>query len=183
MRKIKHILFLALVVGALLLTNSGCASLPTANAQELTDVGNLRREVQLLNLLNGLELRASQMRFIIEKAQEAEEIRDELMNRADENIEETVAVLSELRATLMRGENITDSSRERWFSIHSENQELREKYQAEMTRIAREVKVILEGDIKSTPWSTSSPVSSRPRVEHASDRRRTPPPLKRFWRA
>ena len=145
MRKIEHILFLALVVGALLLTNSGCASLPTANAEELTDVGNLQREVQLLNLLNGLELRASQMRFIIEKAQEAEEIRDELMNRADENIEETVAVLSELRATLMRGENTADSSRERWFSIHSENQELREKYQAEMTRIAREVKVILEG--------------------------------------
>jgi len=145
MRKIEHVLFLALVVGALLLTNSGCASLPTANAEELTDVENLQKEVQLLNLLNGLELRASQMRFIIEKAQEAEEIRDELMNRADENIEETVAVLSELRATLMRGENTADSSRERWFSIHSENQELREKYQAEMTRIAREVKVILEG--------------------------------------
>ncbi len=117
---------------------------PDSKRTGVPDVGNLRREVQLLNLLNGLELRASQMRFIIEKAQEAEEIRDELMNRADENIEETVAVLSELRATLMRGENITDSSRERWFSIHSENQELREKYQTEMTRIAREVKVILE---------------------------------------
>ena len=144
MRKIEHILFLALVVGALLLTNSGCASLPTANAEGLADVGNLRREVQLLNLLNGPELRASQMRFIIEKAQEAEEIRDELMNRADGNVEETVAVLSELKATLIRGENIPDSSRERWFSIHSKNLELREEYETEMTRIAREVKVILE---------------------------------------
>jgi len=105
MRKIEHVLFLALVVGALLLTNGGCASLPTANAEELTDVENLQREVQLLNLLNDLELRASQMRFILEKAQEAEAIRDELMNEADENIEE---------------------------------------YQAKMTRIAREVKVILE---------------------------------------
>ncbi len=144
MKKIEHILFLAFVIIALLLATSGCASPLIAKAEGLTDVGDLQREVQLLNLLNGLELRASQMRFILEKAQEAEEIRDELMTRADENIEETAAVLTELRATLMKGESITDSSRERWFSIHSENQELREECQVEMTRIAREVKVILE---------------------------------------
>jgi len=100
MRKIEHILFLAIVMIALLLANSGCASLPIVKAEGLADVGELQREVQLLNLLNGLELRASQMRFILEKAQEAEEIRDELMDR--------------------------------------------EEYQAEMTRVAREVKVILE---------------------------------------
>jgi len=105
MKKIEHILFLAFVIAALLLANSGCASPLIAKAEGLADVGDLQREAQLLNLLDGLELRASQMRFILEKAQEAEEIRDELMNGADENIEE---------------------------------------YQAEMTKIVREVKVILE---------------------------------------
>lgn len=105
MKKIEHILFLAFVIIALLLANSGCASPLIAKAEGLADVGDLQREAQLLNLLDGLELRASQMRFILEKAQEAEEIRDELMNGADENIEE---------------------------------------YQAEMTKIVREVKVILE---------------------------------------
>jgi len=100
MKKIEHILFLAFVTIALLLANSGCASPLIARAEGLGDEGNLQRAAQLLNLLNGLELRASQMRFIIEKAQEAEAIRDELMNR--------------------------------------------EEYQAEITRIAREVKVILE---------------------------------------
>jgi hypothetical protein len=144
MRKIEHILFLAFVIIASLLANSGCASPIIAKAEGLADVRDLQREVQLLNLINGLELRASQMRFIIEKAREAEEIRDELLSRADENTEETVAVLTELKTTLMRGENITDSSRERWFSIRSENQGLREEYQAEVTRIAREVKVVLE---------------------------------------
>ena len=145
MRKIKHTLCLALLMGALLLASSGCASLPTANAEELTNVGELQREVQLLNLLNGLELSADQMRFLLEKAQEAEEIREELQDKADENVEETVAVLSELRATLMRGENIADPSRERWYSIHGKNLELREEYEEEMTRIAREVQGILEG--------------------------------------
>ena len=146
MRKIEHVLFLALVFVALLLTNSGCASLPIiAQAEALANVGELQREVQLLNLLNGLELRASQMRFILEKAQEAEKTREEFKVKAEKNVEETVAVLTELRATLMQGENVADSSRERWFSIHSENQQLREEYEAEMTRIAREVRVVLEG--------------------------------------
>jgi len=145
MRKIEHILFLALVVGALLLASSGCASLPVAKADELTDVGNLQREVQLLNLLNGLELSADQMRFLLEKAQEAEEVREEFKGKADGNVEETVAVLSELRATLMKGENISDSLRQRWYSIHGKNLGLREEYEGEMTRIAQEVQRILEG--------------------------------------
>ena len=145
MRKIEHTLFLALVVGALLLMNSGCASLPIAKAEGLADVGNLQREVQLLNLLNGLELSADQMRFFLGKAQEAEEMKKELQAEADENIEETAAVLSELKATLMRGENILDSLREHWYSAHSQNLELREEYEEEMTRIAREVQDVLEG--------------------------------------
>jgi len=143
MRRIEHVLFLALVVGALLLANSGCASPPVAKAEELADVGTLRREVQLLNLLNGLELSADQMRFLLEKAKEAEDLREKF--KADANIEETAAVLGELKATLMKGENIPDTLRERWFSIHGKNRELRGEYEAEMTRIAREVEGILEG--------------------------------------
>jgi len=125
MKKIEHILFLALVMGALLLANSGCASLPMAKADELTDVGELQREVQLLNLLNGLELSADQMRFLLEKAQEAQKIREEFKGKADGNVAETTEVLSELRTILMKGENIPDSLREQWYSTHSKNLELR----------------------------------------------------------
>jgi len=105
MRKIEYTLFLALVIPALLLANSGCTPSLIAKAQGVADVGDAQRKVELLNLVNDLELRASQMRFILEKAQEAEKMRDVLMNGARENIEE---------------------------------------YQTEITRIAREVKVILE---------------------------------------
>jgi hypothetical protein len=145
MRKIEHILFLGLVVGVLLLANSRCTSLPIAKAEGVADVGTLQREVQLLNLLNGLELSVDQMRFILEKAQEAEKTREEFKSKADGNIEETVAVLSELRATLMRGKNIPDALREQWYSAHSKNLALREEYEGEMTRIAGEVQDILEG--------------------------------------
>jgi hypothetical protein len=145
MRKIEHILFLVLVVGALLLTNSRCTSLPVAEAEGLADAETLQREVQLLNLINGLELSADQMRFLLEKAQEAEKTREEFKVKAEKNVEETATVLTELRATLMRGESIADSLREQWFSARSKNLELREEYEEEMTRIAQEVQGILEG--------------------------------------
>jgi outer membrane murein-binding lipoprotein Lpp len=145
MRKIEQILFLAILMGALLLASSGCASVPLAKAEELANVEKLRREVQLLNLLNGLELSTDQMHFLLEKAKEAQEIREEFKGKADGNVEETVAVLSELRATLMKGENISDALREQWYSAHSKNLELRKEYEEEMARIAQEVQGILEG--------------------------------------
>jgi hypothetical protein len=145
MRKIEHILFLVLVVGALLLANSRCTSLPIAEAEGLADAETLRREVQLLNLINGLELSTDQMRFLLEKAQEAQKIREEFKGKADGNVAETTEVLSELRTILMKGENIPDSLREQWHSAHSKNLGLREEYEAEMTRIAQEVQSMLEG--------------------------------------
>ena len=117
MKKFERTLLLPLVIMALLLTNSGCASPLITRAEGLTDMGDPPAEAKLLSLLRGLELRASQMRFIIEKAQQAEQIRDELVSG--------------------------------------------DEYQAEMTRIAREVKVILEQDqiytlVHSGPWVTPS---------------------------
>ena len=105
MRKIKHGLCLALFMGALLLASNGCGAAPLAKAEEAADIGKLRREVQLLNLLNGFELSADQTRVLLEKAQEVQEIREEFIDKADGNIEETIEVLSELKAILMRGEN------------------------------------------------------------------------------
>lgn len=144
MRKIKCSLCLALLMGALLLASSGCEVVPLVKADGIADVGELQREVQLLNLLNGVELSADQMRFLLEKAQEAQEIREEFKDKADGNIEETIEVLSELKAILMRGENIPDPLRERWYSTHSKNLKLKGEYEEEMTRMAREVQGILE---------------------------------------
>jgi hypothetical protein len=100
MSKINHTLLLVFMMLAPVLATSGCASPLTAKAEGLAGMGALPRETQLQNLLSDLELRASQMRFIMEKAQEAEEVRDKYATR--------------------------------------------ERCRAEMTRIAREVKVVLE---------------------------------------
>ena len=134
---------LLLVTGVLLLTCYGYGAAPLAEAEEAPEIAELHREVQLLNLLNGLELTADQMRFVLEKAQEAQELREKL--KAEAGTEEVRQVLMELKDTLMRGENIPDSLKERWFSTHARTKELKKEYEEEMDRLAGEVEGILEG--------------------------------------
>ncbi|MFQ6058587.1 MAG: hypothetical protein ACE5MB_06910 [Anaerolineae bacterium] len=144
----KNVWFLVLLMTALLLGGAGCGAAPlewvSSPAQATTtDVGKLRREIQLLNLINGLELSDDQMRFILEKAREAQEIREELRGRAEEKEGDAVGVLSELRATLMRGEEISSDLREQIHLMQSTSRGLKEEYESEMTRLALEIKGVL----------------------------------------
>ncbi|HIC92641.1 MAG TPA: hypothetical protein EYP09_00110, partial [Anaerolineae bacterium] len=140
MMKIGYTLGLIVLMAALLLGSAGCAANP---AQAETDVGRLHREVVLLNLINGLELSADQMPFILEKAREAEELREEFKERAQANVDETAEVLSELREILMRGEDIPSSLRERVHQVQGANKALKQEFEEEMTGLALEVKEML----------------------------------------
>ena len=144
----KKVWCLAVLMAALLLGGVACMAAPldwiSSPAQATTtEAGKLRREIQLLNLINGLELDDDQMRFILEKAKEAEEIREELRSKAEEQEDEVVEVLSEVRATLMRGEEISPDLREQMHRVERTSRELKEEYESEMTRLALEIKGVL----------------------------------------
>ena len=133
--------FLLLVVLLLPLV-SGCQSVQPVSAQASPEIADLRREVQLLNLINGLELTPEQMRFIVEKAREAQELRQELQAEAD--VEETTVVLEEFRATLMAGENVPPDLAQRFHAVEGRFRAAKDTYEAELTRIAGEVEEVLE---------------------------------------
>ena len=147
MRRIGYVCCLTLLMAALLLGSAGCrantSSLAASPVQAETDVKKLHREVLLLNLINGLELSSDQMRLILEKAKEAEELREEFKDKAEGNVDETVAVLSELKATLMRGEDIPPSLRERAHQVQGANKALKQEYEEEMSKLALEVREAL----------------------------------------
>jgi hypothetical protein len=133
--------FLLLVVLLLPLV-SGCQSVQPVSAQASPEIAGLRREVQLLNLINGLELTPEQMRFITEKAQEAQKLRQALEAEAD--LEEMTGVLEEFRATLMAGENVPPDLAQRLHAVEGPLRAAKEVYEAELTRIAGEVEEVLE---------------------------------------
>ena len=144
-------LYLIVLIGVLLLGTSGCQTGPgpvsaaSARAEGLGEVANLRRDVQLLNLINGLDLSAEQMQFALDRAREAEAIREEIKSQAQGNVAATSQVLSELRATLMRGEVISSELGDEFFSVEGENHALQEEWEQEMIRLALEVEGNLEG--------------------------------------
>ena len=146
----RHLYWIVLI-GMFLLGTSGCQAGPgpvfavSTQAEGLDEVANLRRDVQLLTLINGLDLSAEQMQFILDRAREAEAIRGEIKGRAEGNAAATSQVLSELRETLMRGEVISPELRDEFFSVDRENHALKEEWEQEMARLALEVEEDLEG--------------------------------------
>lgn len=133
--------FLLLVV-LLLPLASGCQSAQPVSAQAPAETVGLHREIQLLNLINGLELTVEQMRFILERAQQAQEEREALRDQAD--AEEMHAALEEMRDTLMARQNVSPEMKERFFAAKADNERLVEAYQEEVTRLAQEIEAGLE---------------------------------------
>ena len=148
---LRKVLTLIVLIGMFLLATSGCqtgtgpAFAASTKAEGLGEVANLRRDVQLLNLINGLDLSAEQMQFILDRAREAEAVRAEIKSRAQGNAVATSQVLSELRETLMRGEVISSELRDEFFSVERENHALKEEWEQEMARLVLEVEGNLEG--------------------------------------
>ena len=146
----RHLYWIVLI-GMLLLGTSGCQAAPglalaaSTKAEGLGEVANLRRDVQLLNLINGLDLSVEQMQFILDRARQAEAIREGIKGRAEGNAAATSQVFSELRETLMRGEVISSELRDAFFSVDRENHALKEEWEQEMARLALEV----EGNLES----------------------------------
>jgi hypothetical protein len=140
-----------MLIGVFLLVTNGCQMGPgpalaaSTQTEGLGEVAGLRRDIQLLNLINGLDLSAEQMQFILDKAREADATREQMKGRAEGNAAATSQVLSELRETLMRGEVISSELRGEFFSVEEENHALREEWEREMARLALEVEGNLEG--------------------------------------
>jgi hypothetical protein len=155
MGKFMRIVGLVALMAALVLVSSGCTSSLVARAarathtllartDEVADANTLRRQVQLLNLLNGLELSEEQMQVVLEKAREAGGIRDRLRAQGDENEADVLRVLSQFKAALMQGENVSDDLKREWHALYGENRALMEEYESEMDRLAREIEAHLE---------------------------------------
>ncbi|HID94025.1 MAG TPA: hypothetical protein EYP60_08005 [bacterium (Candidatus Stahlbacteria)] len=106
----------------------------------------VHKEIQLLNLINGLDLDREQMEVIIQRAEAAKKIRDEFLSKIKENSQEiaqTFQTLRELRDDLMQDKNISQNLRRRVHEANVRVKQLKERYDERITELALEVKGIL----------------------------------------
>ncbi len=135
--------WLIVCIGLVLLP-LGCQSALPADAQAPPETADLRREIQLLNLINSLELTPEQMQFVLDQARQAQESREALKTQVE--VEEMQATLEEIRDTLMAEESLSPELEERFLAARAENEGLLKGYQEQVVGLAREVADILEED-------------------------------------
>jgi hypothetical protein len=133
--------WLIVCIGLLLLP-LGCQSALPANAQAPPETADLRREIQLLNLIDSLGLTPEQMQFVLDRARQAQESQEAL--KAQAHAEETRAMLEEIRDTLLAGESLSWELRERFLAAQAENERLIGEYRETVIGLAQEVEAILE---------------------------------------
>ncbi|HIE17123.1 MAG TPA: hypothetical protein EYP71_02905 [Dehalococcoidia bacterium] len=142
----KRVFLILLILGVLLVFGSTKAALGEST-KYVDEFREITTQIKLLNLINGLELDREQMRFIIDKAEEAKQLKADFLASVNEDSPEATEVLQtlqELRDKLLRGENISDDLKEQVHRASGMVEEARMEYQNEITQLALEIKEILE---------------------------------------
>lgn len=104
----------------------------------------LRREIRLINLLNGLELNSEQMGMILTRAQETEKLRQEFKATLQFQQSEREKVLEEIRSYLQESREIPSTTAQRFHRIQTELKESRLNMDKRIREKAEEIKETLE---------------------------------------
>ncbi len=135
-----------IVLTVLIVAALGCSALAVfAEAGRLDEDAlerNLREEIRLLHLINGLELTSAQMRFVLERACRVRDLRDQIS--AAEEVAQRRAVLEEFHAKLLKRESIDQPLEKRLNHVEAEIHDVLYSAKDEIERMAREVQDDLE---------------------------------------
>ncbi len=108
------------------------------------DVNQTQQEIRIINLVNGLELNDYQMEFILEKAREVEDLRQEYKQRFQTYEQDLLNVFEDLKTNQMNNANVSDDLRKDVFGAEATIHDGREEMRASVDRIAKEVEAVLE---------------------------------------
>ena len=172
MKKIRFVLaaFLgtSIILLPLFLTRKGHCAKDLEMRQVFAEVYDLRREINLLNLINGLYLSTEQITQMLEVLREVEGIRGEYRSKAVSQAHQMEEILNELREILGRNEEIDQGLIRKFRQAKKRGEDLKEEfhsalipYQDEMKRVLNENQLALIDQFKPCivpPHDTRNPV-------------------------
>ncbi len=131
-------------VMAVLLTIKPIWGVPESSQQKLGKTEELRREIRLLNLINGLDLTQEQMEIVLANARENKKLRDQFEKALLNKQEEMEAALSEMRSYLRENKEIPPQTVRNYRRLDREVREARLKIQEGMKDLVKEIEESLE---------------------------------------
>lgn len=118
--------------------------LPGFSEEKLEKTEEMRREIRLLNLINGLDLTPKQMEIVLENAEENQRIRLQFEKALLNRQEEMEAVFEEIRHYLRENKEIPTQAVQKYHRLDREIREARLEIQGEMKGLAEEIEESLE---------------------------------------
>ena len=132
------------MVLAVFLTASLLWGLPEFSREKLGKTEELRREIRVLNLMNGLDLTQEQMEIILMSAREYQGLMARFEHILLNSQDEMEVVLEEIRSYLRKDREIPPQAVQEYHRLDRESREERSKIQEKMKGLAREVEGCLE---------------------------------------
>jgi len=135
---------IALMGMAVFLTANLLWGLPEFSKEKLEKSEELRKEIRLLNLINGLDLTQEQMEVVLASAKESQRLKDQFENVILSRQEEMAAALEEIRSHLRKNKEIPPLTVQKYRCLDREIREARLKIQEGMKDLAKEIEECLE---------------------------------------
>jgi hypothetical protein len=117
-----------------------------SEADGVREIAQIQQEIRIINLVNGLELSPYQMNFILERAKEAEEIRQDFLETIEDNEESMLTTFNELKKNRMKDDVVSQTLQRQVHTTEGRFQDKKMEVSESLEQIAREVEGILEGN-------------------------------------
>lgn len=109
------------------------------------EMKQLQQEIKIINLLNGLELFSYQMAYILDKAQEAEKIRNKFHQEITKNADDFTETLSQLKEHSLTNKDISAKLGKNIHNLNTQAQSSKAQYLESLDHISHDVETILDG--------------------------------------
>ena len=126
------------------LVGSLIAGIPEYSKQEPEKTEGLRKEIRLLNLLNGLELNQDQTEIILVSARESMRLREEYENTIILRKKEIEAALEEIKSYLSEDRELPPSTVHNYHRLDREMRKIRAQVEERIKRLAQKIEEYLE---------------------------------------
>ncbi|MCD4786298.1 MAG: hypothetical protein K8T10_20940 [Candidatus Eremiobacteraeota bacterium] len=145
----KRIFIFTLIVSFLIGVFS-LAPPPTESAKSYSksEIRDMMRDIQTLNLINGLNLSQDQMQKLLPVAREVKQRQDKIQATFDRKNNEIYSVLKEMKSQLMSKSDVTNDLKKRYHNAEGEIKKQRVEFNERMKVLNKEISGILNDNQK-----------------------------------
>lgn len=135
--------FIPLFILAIFLTRVLFSQVPSPLGERLQKTEELRRQIRVINLVNGLELTSEEMAAVLDKAKEAQRANEAFRDQILASKEEMDGLLEEIKSYLEKNQEVPLLLAQRFHELNNEVKKAEIKREEKMKELSQDVRGVL----------------------------------------